>query len=253
MEMNNFNSVFDELSKLYEEAPKAAQKDTKLEEAVKESCSKKLIKEAAEDENVIEIEDEDAAVEAPEEEPKQLVLECSKCGALVIKSENDVMIDEESDLANVEDACEYCEETEGYKIVGSLVPYETVESTDIEEGLFSKKPSHALIIKYKDGGKANNAKSDWYCFATSSDQAKLKKEEARLKSEPNYTDVELKVVDMKTAKNLVHKDEFAGAENLDEAIEEESTNKEELEEILDFDVPINITANDNNVAIGGMN
>ena len=25
MEMNNFNSVFDELSKLYEEAPKAAQ------------------------------------------------------------------------------------------------------------------------------------------------------------------------------------------------------------------------------------
>lgn len=144
MEMNNFNSVFDELSKLYEEATKAAQKDTKLEEAVKESCSKKVIKEAAEDdvaeveadadEAIVEEAAEEDQVEEIDEEPKQLALECSKCGALVIKAEKDVVIDEESDLANVEDACEYCEESEGYKIVGVVIPYITAEEEEpVEE------------------------------------------------------------------------------------------------------------------------
>lgn len=139
MEMNNFNSVFDELSKLYEEAPKAAQKDTKIEEAVKEACSKKVIKEATEDavaevEAQVEEAAEERQAEEIDDEPKQLILECSKCGALVIKAEKDIVIDEESELVNVEDTCEYCEESEGYKVIGVVTPYIIVEEEEpVEE------------------------------------------------------------------------------------------------------------------------
>ena len=71
---------------------------------------------------------EEASTEEPEEvEVRQLILECSKCGAIVIKDEADIVIDEESDLVNVEDECEYCEEKEGYKIIGVVAPYEAVE------------------------------------------------------------------------------------------------------------------------------
>lgn len=233
----NFISTFEELNKLYEDV-----------QPVEEPQAEEELVEAAEDEEIEIVEDEAPVEEAPveepivEEEPKQVICECSKCGALVIKEEAEVKAGEETDLVNVEDECEYCEEAEGYKIIGVVAPYEAVEV--IEEGLFSKKPSYALIVKYKDGGKANDAKSDWYCFAMSSDQAKLKKEEAKLKADSNYVGVQMKVVDMKTAKNLVHKDEFAGADNLDESIEET-----EVEEALLKDVSINVQANGNNVPV----
>ena len=154
----------------------AAKKNSKQE--IDESCDKSL--EEAADDDIIEIEDDETAEEevtAEEEpnvdEPKQVVLECSKCGALVIKDEASLIIDESSDLVNVEDTCEYCEEAEGYKIVGTVIPYEIASAKDepvVEESV----------------------------------EAEVAKEE------------------------------------------------EELEEVLDFDVPINISANGNSVAVGGV-
>ena len=102
--MNNFVSVFEELSKLYE---------------------------ADELEQDVAVEDADAEVvdEAPAAEgPKQLVLECSKCGAVCVKLEDDVVIDEATDLANVEEECAGCEEAAGYKVLGELLPYATDET-----------------------------------------------------------------------------------------------------------------------------
>ena len=114
--MNNFVSVFEELSKLYEA--------DELEQEV-----------AAEESEVAEEAPEAEA--AVEEAPKQLVLECSKCGALCVKAEEDVVIDEATDLANVEDECAACEEAEGYKVLGELLPYasEEVAEEAIEESV----------------------------------------------------------------------------------------------------------------------
>lgn len=98
----NFTSVFEELNSLYEDKFD----DTPTEEVA--------------DDVVI---DEPAAAAAADDEPKQVVLECSKCGALVIKDEADIAVDAKTDLVNVDEACQYCEETEGYKIVGAVVPY----------------------------------------------------------------------------------------------------------------------------------
>ena len=87
----------------------------------------------------------DVVDEAEVVEPKQLILECSKCGALVIKDESDIELDEEADLVNVNDECAFCEETVGYTIVGAVVPYEVVEVENdaeieeaLDEGIFDK-------------------------------------------------------------------------------------------------------------------
>ena len=104
--MNNFVSVFEELSKLYE--ADELEQDVAVEEA-----------------------DAEVVDEAPAAEgPKQLVLECSKCGAICVKSEDDVVIDEATDLANVEEECAACEEAAGYKVLGELLPYEASEDDE---------------------------------------------------------------------------------------------------------------------------
>lgn len=94
------------------------------------------ITEAAEDEIVEdEIPVEEVPVEEPvvEEESRRLVIECDKCGALVIKDEADIVVDEETDLVNVEDECQFCEEANGYKIIGVVAPYEVAEEVVNEE------------------------------------------------------------------------------------------------------------------------
>jgi hypothetical protein len=65
-----------------------------------------------------------------EEEPRRIILECDNCGAITIRDEADVVIDEESDLVNVEDECQFCEEAKGHKIIGVVAPYEDVEDEE---------------------------------------------------------------------------------------------------------------------------
>jgi hypothetical protein len=77
-------------------------------------------------------EDEEIEIDI-EEEPRQLICECSKCGALVIKAEADVVADEESGLVDVEEECQFCEEAKGYKIVGVVAPYEVAEEEPVED------------------------------------------------------------------------------------------------------------------------
>lgn len=142
--MNNFVSVFEELSKLYEEdTAKVVEKETDkvdtAEQPLKEDAGEEAIIEdegAAEEADFVEEPAEDAAEEAAEEAEesvKKLVLECTKCGSLICKDETEVQVDEETDLANIEEACKSCEEAAGYKILGELVPYEDAEP--VEEAL----------------------------------------------------------------------------------------------------------------------
>ena len=119
----NFISTFEELNKLYEEAAH--------EDEVTEACSKKITEDAEEEiANEVAIDEEPVVEEEPEVEevePKKIIIGCAKCGALAIKDEADMIVDEESDLVNVEDKCAFCEETAGFEIVGTLLPYEVAE------------------------------------------------------------------------------------------------------------------------------
>lgn len=125
-----------------------------LTEALTEESEEEVL---IDDEPIVDDEDveEAPAEEVAEEEPKQVVLECSKCGALVIKAEADVVVDEASDLVNIEDACQYCEETAGYTIVGTIAPYEVADAEEaIEEGLFGKEVEKTIkASEVKKGDK----------------------------------------------------------------------------------------------------
>jgi hypothetical protein len=67
---------------------------------------------------------------AVDDGPRQVICECDKCGALVIKDEADIVVDEETDLVNVEDECQFCEEAKGFKIIGVVAPYEAAEAEE---------------------------------------------------------------------------------------------------------------------------
>lgn len=83
------------------------------------------------------------------DEPRQIICECDKCGALVIKDEADLVVDENTDLVNVEEACKFCEEAAGFKIVGVVAPYEAAEQVNEAFGLFNKKPAPWKELKAK--------------------------------------------------------------------------------------------------------
>lgn len=173
--MNNFTSVFEELSKLYEEPVKEAPaKDVTKDESeaeIEEACGKEKLAEAADDEieivddemSIEEVPAEEASVEDTveeeevEDEPRQIIIECDKCGAIVIVDEADVVVDEESDLVNVEDECKFCEEKAGYKILGVVAPYNPEEIDMVTEDLadwyrkkFDKPASLAAQQSWED-------------------------------------------------------------------------------------------------------
>ena len=135
----NLHSIFEKLDRLY--APDENEKVTDEVNAKnansKEHMNDKLT-EAAEDEIVTENDEiiivddeiEDGADELEAEDSEgletetQFVLECENCGGLTIRLEADIDAEEE---------CQYCGETVGNKILGTLIPYEAEEAAETEE------------------------------------------------------------------------------------------------------------------------
>lgn len=170
----NFQIILEELNRLYEgENTKVAEEESVeevLEEAFVEEPETEAISEAAEDEEVL-IDDEsiidDEVEEVVEETETQVVLECANCGALTLRVSADIVATEDNDLVNVEEACQYCEESKGYKILGNLVPVEEAEAP-LDEGLFDKRVQKTI--------KASEVKKGDKIFIDSSERyAKVKK------------------------------------------------------------------------------
>ena len=246
----NFQSILEELDKLYDAEVKKAEEAKVEEEPVKEAlveAAEEAVEEVADDEE-IEIVDDEVEV--------KLVLACEGCGALMIKAEADVKFDDESGLANVGEACQYCEAEDGYKAIGTFAPYEAEEAEEesveevaeveaeeaaeeeiaeeeivaddivedeaveesleevdaeeeLEEGIFSRKPSHVLIAK-SDNGK-------WYSIVAGSDLNKLKarEKEAKASYDKHGVNTATKIVDYKTAQKMTGEKDPSSQENLD--------------------------------------
>lgn len=56
----------------------------------------------------------------------KVILTCDVCHSMIYKDPAEIVIDEESQLANVGELCPYCFTGDGYKIVGKVAPYEEV-------------------------------------------------------------------------------------------------------------------------------
>lgn len=55
-----------------------------------------------------------------------VILGCDVCNSMIYKAPEEVVIDEESQMANVGECCPYCFETDGFKIIGKVAPFEDV-------------------------------------------------------------------------------------------------------------------------------
>lgn len=146
----NLHSVLEELNKLYEELP--------AKEATTKPCDETLTE--ADDEELVVVDGEeivdDTVLGGPEDsdvaEEAQSVLECANCGALVIKTDQDIKLDNETELANADESCQYCEEANGYKIIGTFIP---TANSALEEGIFDKDITPSVNLSLDGGtGKA---------------------------------------------------------------------------------------------------
>ena len=80
----------------------------------------------------------------------QVILGCDVCKSMIYKAPEEVVIDEDSHLAIVGECCPYCFETDGFKIVGKVAPFEevSVEVTDKIED--EEKPEPTVKVDGKD-------------------------------------------------------------------------------------------------------
>ena len=61
----------------------------------------------------------------------KIILGCDVCHSMIYKAPEEIIIDEESQMANVGELCPYCFTGDGYKVVGKVAPYKdiTVEAS----------------------------------------------------------------------------------------------------------------------------
>lgn len=176
----NFQTILEELDRLYEETEKKVDEEP-VEEGIVGTAigalaggalANKLTEEDDEPEKedmeegfitgaiggfagtalankLTEDDDDEVVIDGEPVEDAQLVLECTNCGALVIKSETDVT--EEAGVANVGEVCQYCESNEdGYKVIGTFSPYPETEEAPVEESLKEAKTT-STIRGYEQG------------------------------------------------------------------------------------------------------
>ena len=72
------------------------------------------------EEEVIDVIDPEAETEEELEDSYigKVILDCSVCHTDIYKDKEDVIIDEETQLANVGEECPYCFSVDGFKVIG---------------------------------------------------------------------------------------------------------------------------------------
>lgn len=62
----------------------------------------------------------------------KVILDCSVCHSKIYKDSADVVIDEETDYANVDEECPFCFSADGYNIIGQVAPFTSEEDVEVE-------------------------------------------------------------------------------------------------------------------------
>lgn len=67
----------------------------------------------------------------------KVIIDCNVCHSKIYKDKSDVVIDEETQNANIDEECPYCYSTDGFKVIGEVAPMttETEEKVEVEDDL----------------------------------------------------------------------------------------------------------------------
>ena len=63
----------------------------------------------------------------------KVILDCDVCHSKIYKDPSEVIIDDESSLANIDEECPYCYSTDGYKIIGEVASYDGASLEDEDD------------------------------------------------------------------------------------------------------------------------
>ena len=63
----------------------------------------------------------------------KVILDCNVCHSKIYKDPSEVVIDDESSLANIDEECPYCYSTDGYKIIGEVASYDGASLEDEDD------------------------------------------------------------------------------------------------------------------------
>lgn len=119
------------------------------------SVSDDGIKKLAEFEDNDDLVDEITVYDADAEDTEDLedsyvgkvIVDCNVCHSKIYKDKSDVVIDEETQNANIDEECPYCYSTDGFKVIGEVAPMttETEEKVKVEESL-----NEATTLQFTD-------------------------------------------------------------------------------------------------------
>jgi hypothetical protein len=157
------------------------------------------------------------------------------------------VVDEKTDLVNVDEVCAFCEEAAGYKIMGVFTPYEVEEvpeetAHEVEEAEQEVEEDEVV----DEDEIVEEGLGDVYrrVFDKPASVRTQQAWEDELNGEMGEISPERRA---ELEKKFAQQRDWEARHAKDEELK-----KEELEELLDVDVPINITANGNDVAVGGL-
>lgn len=124
---NYFKEAFQKLSLLEQDFPIDADKDKTDELAAFIADDREAVPEEPVFDTEAENEDE-----LQDNYVGKVIIECECCHSKFYKEPDDVIIDEETELANVDEECPFCNATMGYTIIGKIEPFDEKEPTEDE-------------------------------------------------------------------------------------------------------------------------
>ena len=78
------------------------------------------------------------------------ILGCDICHSMIYKPVEDIVIDEETHMANVGECCPYCYEKDGFKIIGKVAPFEDVSVEVTSKSEDEEVPEPTVKVNGKD-------------------------------------------------------------------------------------------------------
>lgn len=79
-----------------------------------------------------------------------VILGCDVCNSMIYKAPEEIIIDEESQMANVGECCPYCFETDGFKVIGKVAPFEEVSVEVADKVEDEEIPEPTVKVNGKD-------------------------------------------------------------------------------------------------------
>ena len=111
----------------------------------------------------------------------KVIIDCDVCHSLLYKDRDEVIIDEETEMANVGEECPFCTSTSGYKIIGQVAEFKKDEEhkDDEEHGEEEVKDEEKISVetdKFQEGLKRARARKAGIKRVTESKSRRIKEE-----------------------------------------------------------------------------